>query len=121
MVLLLREHALALVAAFVLLLACAWAFVREAIDIPAPPEAHDVLPAPKPEDVAPAPSNAIGLRQRARRECDAQEWFACAQDLDAARAIDPAGETKETQDLRDLATVRLHPPVDDKPKPQPWK
>jgi hypothetical protein len=33
-------------------------------------------------------------------------------------AIDPAGETKETQDLRDLATVRLHPPVDDKPNPK---
>jgi DNA-directed RNA polymerase specialized sigma24 family protein len=118
MILFLREHALTLVAAFVLIAAGAWQFVHRPREIPAPPEVRDVPPAPQPTDIAPAPPDeAMSLRQRAREECDDQEWFVCLRDLDAARALDPAGEPQEWQNLRDLANEGLHPRKPEKDKP----
>lgn len=43
---------------------------------------------------------------------DRDLWAACLGDLDAARARDPAGETKETNDLRGLAREALTPQDD---------
>jgi DNA-directed RNA polymerase specialized sigma24 family protein len=55
----------------------------------------------------PAPSDARALRDRAHRECDAGEWRACADDLDEARKLDPAGETPEIVALRRSAAAHL--------------
>ncbi len=63
-------------------------------DVPRPTPNIVAPPAPAP---APAPTpaprlSADELRTRAFAECDALDWVGCFQDLDAASALDPAGD-----------------------------
>jgi DNA-directed RNA polymerase specialized sigma24 family protein len=44
--------------------------------------------------------DAAALRDRAKKLCDAGEWQACMEDLDAASELRPAGETQELRTLR---------------------
>ncbi len=54
--------------------------------------------------------NAVGLRSRATAECDAEAWQPCLDDLDQARALDPAGDDDQrVQTLRRRAEEHLRP------------
>lgn len=53
------------------------------------PEPARTLPFPPASDVA----AAADLRREAAAACDAQRWNVCLAKLDAARALDPAGDT----------------------------
>jgi DNA-directed RNA polymerase specialized sigma24 family protein len=71
-------------------------------------------PAPKPSaapSVAPSlptpPAEAVALRERAEKECDAGHWNECLGYLDQASAIDPNGETHEMRVLRNRARIQL--------------
>jgi hypothetical protein len=66
-----------------------------------------------------APLEARGLRRRAERKCDEGEWKACADDLDKANALDPAGETDALRELREKARQQLtNPPAPPPQQPQ---
>jgi hypothetical protein len=69
------------------------------------------------------PLDAPALRDRAIHECDAFEWQACADDLDAARQLDPAGDTQQLRELRSTADGHLRrsepPPLPPPPPPPP--
>jgi hypothetical protein len=60
-----------------------------------------------PRTVAP---KAGALRVRARAECNAGAWQRCADDLDEANALDPAGETSALRELRETARKHLTTP-----------
>ncbi len=57
-----------------------------------------------------APYEAHDLRLRAASECDAGEWKTCADDLDQANALDPAGDTDALRGLRETARQHLARP-----------
>jgi DNA-directed RNA polymerase specialized sigma24 family protein len=114
MLVFLRDRAMTLVAAVALLVAGVWEMARQPAHIAKVPEIPEVVP---------APLDAAALRSRARAACDARAWKECVDDLDAARSLDPAGETRETRVLRALAEEQLRPhkapipvekPTDDK-------
>jgi DNA-directed RNA polymerase specialized sigma24 family protein len=48
----------------------------------------------------PPPVDASALRNRARDECAASQWKPCADHLQEANKVDPAGETDELRKLR---------------------
>jgi DNA-directed RNA polymerase specialized sigma24 family protein len=99
---LLHEHAQAITAAVLLLIVAGWALLRVL-----PPGSDGVASPRPPSRVEPAAPDPLALRQRAQGECEARAWQACADDLDAANALDPAGETRELRDLRILAKRHL--------------
>ncbi len=98
----LREHAQAITAAVLLLIVAGWALLRVLS-----PGSDDVASPYPPSRVEPAEPDPRALRQRAKAECEARAWQACADDLDAANALDPSGETRELRDLRTLARQHL--------------
>jgi DNA-directed RNA polymerase specialized sigma24 family protein len=65
--------------------------------------AHQPDPLALPEPPETAPMLARDLRLRARKECEAEAWQSCADDLDKAHDLDAAGESDEYRDLRGLA------------------
>jgi hypothetical protein len=101
----LRERAAMLVVAFVLVVTGVWALTRRPAEMAGPREAQRFEP--------PAP-DASELRRRAERACAAGAWQACVDDLDAARDVDPRGETIETRKLGANAWTHLR--VNEAPK-----
>ncbi len=90
---------LAVVVPIALALAAAVALVVEAERSPPP-----VASPPRPETPA---ERVDSLRREAREACGQQEWQACLEDLDEARALDAAGDqTPEIQALRRAAAER---------------
>jgi DNA-directed RNA polymerase specialized sigma24 family protein len=78
------------------------------------PKDHVASPCPPTEPPCAPALDAAGLRHRAHDECAASAWRACIDDLDAAKKVDPAGDTPELRDLRALAQQHLA----DKPLPR---
>ena len=56
-----------------------------------------------PPSKAPNEREARALQIKAEDECQAYDWASCAEDLEKARALDPAGETDEYRVLREKA------------------
>jgi hypothetical protein len=61
---------------------------------------HDVNDRATIRKNAPVADDAPSLRQRARRSHEVGDWEACLHDLDAAKQLDPAGETPEMKEWR---------------------
>jgi DNA-directed RNA polymerase specialized sigma24 family protein len=51
--------------------------------------------------------DAPALRERGTKRCDEGAWLACMHDLEAARQLDPQGQSPELQTLEDLARSKL--------------
>jgi hypothetical protein len=83
-----------------------------------PADFHDLADV-EPRRILPPAPTSDQLRRRAQKACDAEAWQACLDDLDAANAIDPLGETAGMQGMRDRARSHLVPlelpKKDDKP------
>jgi DNA-directed RNA polymerase specialized sigma24 family protein len=70
----------------------------------------------EPGDVATPPREwAHELRDQAQRECAAEQWKACRDDLEKAAEADPEGDTQEQRDLRAKAQSELDKRPDDAP------
>jgi hypothetical protein len=68
-------------------------------------------------DVARSPREwAHELRDQAQRECAAQHWKACRDELKGAADIDPEGDTQELKDLRTRAQSELDKLPDNAPR-----
>jgi hypothetical protein len=75
-----------------------------------------------PDLLSPTEAHAIALRHEARESCNASEWQKCLDDLDQARALDPAGDAQQyTKELRATAEegIRDTPPVPSTPPHRP--
>ena len=84
------------------------------------PEPPGPVPSAAPSPLAPAPmppeKQAEEVRRAALERCDAKDWRACLDGLDAARDLDPAGDTDDrVKRARRAANDALAPT----PKPQP--
>lgn len=56
---------------------------------------------------APRAVRARAMRAAGKADCETQEWHSCWLRLDAARRLDPAGDTAEWQKLREVAEDNL--------------
>jgi hypothetical protein len=75
-----------------------------------------------PDLSTPAEQQAFNLRGAARDACRSDQYRKCLDDLDQARALDPAGDaTQRVKDLRAIAAegIRNTPPPQSPAPPQP--
>jgi RNA polymerase sigma factor (sigma-70 family) len=116
----------AALAALLAVIICAWVASRKKQEEIAPRSVPTTvptvpLPVPEPTTVAPEPTpeeRAAELRQDAFRKCEVRAWQECLDGLDAARAIDPAGDT----DPRiTSARARANEALTPRQAPAPWK
>lgn len=85
-----------------------------------PPAPRDHRPTPliEPPEVIDLAAQARRMREEALRACDASEWRRCLEGLDAARAIDAAGDdSPRVQSARQRARDALTPPAPPPPEP----
>ncbi len=80
-------------------------------------------PGPGPQQIAhePSPEQRAGeLRRAALQDCTAKHWQRCLDGLDAARRLDPAGDSADrVQRARSAASAALHPSPPEKSAPPP--
>lgn len=66
-------------------------------------------------------ARAAELRSDAAQLCQEQRWSECAQSLDQARALDPAGESEEAVVTLREAIARAEQPREHEPPPPPGR